>query len=491
MVRFEGVDLCGKWEIGKAMEVDEMEGRTMRGRMRRFSGNYFWPCAVGVVALTLACGGWARGNGGGYIRGGVVTTGGVAGFEPEATEHVRILEETLLIRAGKERARVEVHYVMRNVTDGPVTVRFGFPLEESMDADFMQEEGDAGAKPHEMPRYCRDYEIRARGLALGVTWQAEENREGDERLQGLSGWNVSEISFAGGEEVPVTICFESDYPGSHQFVSDTSSSSAGIFRYRLSTAACWHGTIGEGRVIIEPDGIDLGDIRVLKPVNRFKKDDERWIWNFEDLAPTLDDDLEIECQPRVNVFGHQALEKERDGGLPSHLYAEYVDRGGRWSMLHSNYEVKASSTLAPGGGYRYDAENVRDLWGENAWSEGVEGKGVGEWLELTPKVGKPLVEIRILPGYQKARDGGGSLFRANARPKTVRVELNGEHRFDAEIPDLEEEVVIPVSGYDEPVERVRLTFIEVYPGDLYEDLCVTAVRLHARLDREPEIQPQR
>ncbi len=121
----------------------------------------------------------------------------------------------------------------------------------------------------------------------------------------------------------------------------------------------------------------------------------------KDLAPTLDDDLEIECQPAVDVFGHQPLVKETEDGLPSHLYAEYVVRGGKWTMLHSNYEVKASSTLAPEGEYSYDAENVRDLGEESAWSAGAEGSGVGEWLELVPVAPKPLVDIRDHAGYQK------------------------------------------------------------------------------------------
>ena len=443
-----------------------------------------------LLGLFLISGMEAWGNGGGYISGGLRSTGGIVGFEPVATEHVRILDETLTIRAGKDRAKVEVRYVMRNMTDRKVKVRFGFPIEESADENPYQPTSGSARASHKSPQYCKDYAITARGKALRVAWQAEKNPEGDPRFKGLSGWNISEITFAKGEEVPVMIRFESVYPGSHHFVSDTSSTSAGIFRYRLSTAACWHGTIAEGRVIIEPDGIDAVDIRVIKPVNRFRKEGTRWLWTFKELEPTLDDDLEIECQPEVNVFGHQPLVKDRHA-VPEHLLAEYIQRGGRWSMMHSNYAVKASSTLPPDGDIRYDATHVRETWEAKAWSEGAAGSGVGEWLELVPAAAKPLIDIRLKPGYQKKTDSGRDLFKANARPKRVRVELNGEHRFDVEVPDREEEVVIPVSGYGKPVRRIRLTFTEVYPGEIYEDLCVTSVRLHALLDREPKFQPQR
>jgi len=443
------------------------------------------------AGLFLTGAGIACGNGGGYITGGVRATGGVVGFEPVATGHVRILDETLVIRAGRDSATVEVRYLMRNMTDKRVRVRFGFPIEESSADSPYRAVGDPAPASHKSPLYCKNYQIAARGKPLRVRWQAEENPEGDRRFNGLSGWNISEITFAKGEEVPVTIRFESEYPGGHHFVSETSTTSAGIFRYRLSTAACWHGTIAEGRVIIEPDGIDPADIRVIKPVNRFKREGDRWIWNFKDLEPTLDDDLEIECRPEVNVFGEQPLVREGRERLPMHLYAEFIDRGGRWSMLHSNYTARASSTLAPQGETRYDANNIRDRWAARPWSEGAPGHGAGEWLEITPAAAKPLIDIRIRPGYQGREDDEMHLFKANARPKRVRMELNGEHKFDVELLDEADEVVIPVRGYDKPVRKIRMTFTEVYPGERHEDLCVTSVRLHARLDREPKLRPTR
>ena len=441
--------------------------------------------------MFLLSAGLVWGNGGGYVHGGLRASGNIAGFEPVATDHVRILDETLWIRAGKTSAQVEVRYLMRNVTDKRVKVRFGFPLEEAHSYDPYMPMAASDRAAGSPPQYGKNYTITARGKPLRVTWQEETNPAGDERLRGLTGWNISEITFAKGEEVPVMIRFESEYPGADHFVSETSSASARIFRYRLSSAACWQGTIGEGRVIVEADGIDPHDIRVIKPVNRFRKEGERWIWNFKDLEPTLEDDLEIECQPQQNVYGQQALVKERAEGLPSHLYATFIERGGRWSMRHSNYAVKASSTLPAEGDLRYDAENIRDVWNKNAWSEGAEGIGVGQWLELAPVAAKPLIELVLKPGYQKTAPSGLNLFKANARPKVVRVELNGEHRFDAHIPDRPEEVVIPVRGYDKPVRKIRLVFTEVTPGEHFEDMCVTSVELHVRLDREPKIQPQR
>jgi hypothetical protein len=439
-----------------------------------------------LISIMLASTSLVLANGGGYSRGGTHRTGDLAGFEPKATENIRIIDEKLHIRAGAKQAQVEVRYLMRNMTDKRVKVRFGFPVEESFTEHAMLPMDDPKrVSRHDQPAYCKNYLITASGKPLKVTWQAEANPEKDEKFKGLSGWNISELVFAKGEEIPVMIRFDSEYPQEEWGVSDDSSISAAIFRYRLSTAACWHGTIASGRIVIEADGIDPTGLRVIKPVNRFKREDGRWVWNFENLEPTLDDDLEIECQPARMIYGGRTIGKWSEDH-PPHLYADYIEIGKRWSMLHSNYSVKASSTLKPEGEVRYDPENIRVRWEDSAWSEGAAGPGIGEWLELTPVEPKPLLNIVIKPGYQK-----NQLFKANARPKTIRVELNGTHRFDAAIPDREEEVTIPVTDYQQPVRKIRLTFTDVYPGATYEDLCVTAVQLHVRLDRKPYVQPAR
>ena len=48
----------------------------------------------------------------------------------------------------------------------------------------------------------------------------------------------------------------------------------------------------------------------------------------------------------------------------------------------------ASSTLPPSGNHKYDVGNLKSNEGDLAWSEGVEGDGVGESITLT--VTRPL-----------------------------------------------------------------------------------------------------
>jgi hypothetical protein len=437
------------------------------------------PFAVGILlALTQLI----HANGGGYVRGGIENTGDVSGFEPKATENIRILDEKLTIGLGPTEADVEVRYLMRNMTGKKVKVRFGFPVEESFDDD-----NTMGYEPETKPKardgkklaYCRNYQITAAGKPVKATWQGETTEIKGPQLKGVAGWLISELTFAANEEKPVMIRFQSVYPTDVWSMSESGTRSAGLFRYRLSTAACWNGTIGAGRIVLKPKGIDPSWLRVIKPVNRFRNEGGNLVWTFENLEPTLADDFEIEARPKTDFHSAQSQAKEQ-------THAEYIERRQQWTMAHSNYQVKASSTLSPEGNINYHPENIRLPWSE-MWCEGAEGPGVGEWLELVPEVAKPLAAISIKPGCFKSE----ALFAANARPKRMRIELNGEHTFTVEIPDTRDEFEFPVSNYKKPVKSIRLTFEDVWPGNRFEDLCVTSVRLHVRLDKKPKLDPSR
>ncbi len=439
-----------------------------------------------VPSLLLASSIPLLANGGGYLRGGITHAGDLTAFEPQATGNIRMVDEKLTIGLGKEEAKVEIHYLLRNQTKEKVKVRFGFPVEEVFDNDMIDEERTAhpeGNKAQVTPKYCQDYVITARGKEIPAKWQGEEKQSEDERFKGIAGWLVSEITFAPDQEIPVTIRFRSGYVSEDWGVSDDSHKSPSIFKYRLSSAAVWAGTIGTGKITLKPDGIPAEDLKVLKPANRFKKDGNTWVWEFNDLEPTLADDFEVEATPEERGYTRSAA----DPGKYEEPLAEYVQRAEKWSMAHTNYTITASSTLPASGDTNYSADNLKELWNEAAWSEGSKGPGIGEWLEVKPKVAKPLTAISIVPGYVK----GDDLFKANARPKKVLIELNGEHQFTVEIPDSPELFEFPVTGYNKPVNTVKLTFQDVWKGSRHQDLCVTGLRLHVALDKAPKIQPAR
>ncbi|NJM37022.1 MAG: DUF4424 family protein [Akkermansiaceae bacterium] len=200
-------------------------------------------------------------NGGGYFRGGVEKAGDIAGFEPEETEKIQILNEHLTVSLGPKDAEVEVRYVMRNQTDKKVKVRFGLPVEESFDQNQLMG-GEAATSPDSKEKitlkYCQNYTISARGKPITAKWQIEEKEidgNPDKRFKGIAGWLISEMTFSAHEEKPVTIQFKSGYPLEYWNISDNTSETPAIFRYRLSSAACWAGAIGTGRILLSPSAL--------------------------------------------------------------------------------------------------------------------------------------------------------------------------------------------------------------------------------------------
>ena len=438
--------------------------------------------AVVVAAVLALSSSNSQANGGGYSRGGVSYTGTVAGFEPSGTENVRIMDEQLSIRLGRKQAEVEVRYVLKN-TGRATSVRFGFPVEE-LAGESMFEPEKKPAPIKSSPEYCRNFLIEVGGKPVAAKFESEtpEAKKDDSRRVGLKGWMVSKIVLGAGEEKTMTIRYVSEYPYSNFFVSDDGTVSARTFNYRLSTGACWADTIAKGRVVIEPDGVNPDEVRVLKPVNRFRREGGRWVWDFEKLEPALADDIVVEATPGESSYGGRNMSGNFSGGQR----VNFLERNGAWYVEHTNYSVKASSTLAPEDNKDYSADNIR-TW-DNVWSEGAPGPGIGEWLELVPEVPQPLESIRITPGHCESK----GLFKANARPRRVEVLINGSYRFETVLDD-DFNVLqrIPITGYHEPVKKLRLTVMDVFPGSKYEDLCISRLALESRLKKKPHIQPAR
>jgi len=409
-------------------------------------------------------------NGGGYARGGVESTGTLTGFEPKGTENIRILDEHLTIRLGMDDADVKVVYRMKNQSGKRIKVRFGFPVKESSDGTMPTDDLNAVVPENIQKKliHCQDYHAAAGGKTLKAKFEKEPNRK-DPKFAGLAGWLVSKTTFAPGEEKQIVITYRSTYPRRSFSVSGRGSSAPKVFTYRLSTGACWAGTIQSGLVEILPNGVDPSWVRIIKPVNRFKKNGHSWVWKFQDLEPTLADDIVVEAVPTIEFM---------------HAYRKIR---GKWTMTHENYTVKASSTLPPDQHHSYYPAELNDSVRDNAWSEGAPGPGIGEWLEIRPKVAKPLTAIKMHPGYRETEE----LFQSNARPKRIKVILNGDHSFTADIPDKNAWCWIPVRNYDKPVKTIKIVFEDVWKGTHFEDMCVSEIALVAKLDKKPKLGPVR
>ena len=158
-----------------------------------------------------------------------------------------------------------------------------------------------------------------------------------------------------------------------------------------------------------------------------------------------------------------------------YLIQDYWDAVGdacSWYCGGGPDSVYASSSLEG----NYAPKNAHDLNFKNAWVEGVEGHGIGEYLEYRFEARSPrITNIIIVPGYVKSQEA----WNANSRVKEMDLLVNGklfatfqfedvrgEHEFEFE----------PIGRFSETEPwTMRFVIKAVYPGEKYEDTVISEI----------------
>jgi hypothetical protein len=460
-----------------------------------------WIVAVSLVVLAPA---GLFANGGAW-QTGVPLTGNAAATDQKKATDVTIEDENLTIDLHQEFAAVEVRYRMKN-TGKQVEQDFFFPVERWAESDGE----DAGTAQIDLEAYA----ISADGTELkfenvnakGEKAKAVKDERWGDFKPGTRLWKKSRIPFTPGQTREVVIRYHSPYAAVQSSVSDDGHSDELYFRYSLSPAATWKGPIGKGKITVTYLHPRPEETVITKPKDRFKKiSDTQFVWEFQNLKPTLADDIRIAVHPAYDTYpAHGEFQVNYEDQT---FRAEYVIEKNRYFIQHSDYDAVASSTLKPQappsprptptettseaeeGPKDYEAVHLKAM-GTGTWAEGVEGDGIGENVTLTVHKPKPLDAVLIMPGY---KDYDGSLWTKNNRVAELEITLNGEHTFTATIPDekFNELYPIPVRGYTKPVSSVKLVIKKVHPGTRYHDTCISAVQLRVPLSKKPEITSAR
>ena len=148
---------------------------------------------------------------------------------------------------------------------------------------------------------------------------------------------------------------------------------------------------------------------------------------------------------------------------------------------------------------RYAPDKARDGDTTTAWVEGAEGHGIGAVLVVP--YDRPGSGVRIWAGYGKS----AALFRANGRPKDIRVHVIavgnvfanaydsmyasgadgaytdltvvGAHASTLRDHNGYQRLPLPQGEYDQAgTYLIAIELLSVYPGTRYEDTCITEVR---------------
>jgi hypothetical protein len=459
---------------------------------------------VAAVSLFLVSTSLLLANGGAW-QTGVPLTGNGAASDQKRSTNVTIEDEKLTIDLHQEFAAVEVHYQMKN-TGAQVDQDFFFPVERWADSDGE----DAGSAKLDLEGYT----ISADGTELKFEnvdakgekpKPAKDERWGDFK-PGTRLWKKSSIPFTAGQTREILIRYRSPYAAVQSSVSDDGHSDDLYLRYSLSPAATWKGPIGKGKITVNYLHPLPEEISIAKPKDRFKKvTDTQSTWEFQNLKPTIADDIKIIAHPAYDTYAaHGEFQVNYED---QKFRAEYIIEKNRYFIQHSDYDAVASSTRKPEpaptpdpnkkesdnasepeGERTFDVDHIKGVSG-GAWAEGVEGDGIGESITLTVHKPKPLDAIMIIPGY---KDYEKKEWAKNNRVAELEITLNGEHTFTAAIPneELTELYPIPVRGYTKPVSSVKLVIKKVHPGTT-GDTCISDVQLRIKLAQKPKIQGAR
>jgi hypothetical protein len=464
-----------------------------------------------IVSFVLFLLGDSRlfGNGGAW-QTGVPLTGNGAATDQKKTTNVTIEDEKLTIDLHQEFAAVEVRYRMKN-TGAQVEQDFFFPVER-----WAESEDEGGSTMTDLEGYA----ISADGTELkfenvdakGEKPKAQKDARWGDFKAGTRLWKKSSIPFTAGQTREILIRYRSPYAAIQSSVSDDGHSDDAYFRYSLSPAATWKGPIGKGKITLNYLLPRPEEIAIAKPKDRFKKvSDTQFEWEFQNLKPTLADDMRIVVHPAYDTYparGEFAVNYE-----DQKFRADYVIEKNRYFLQHSDYDATASSTkksepapspsptpeqsktddnaaVTPEGPTDYEVKNIKGLESGTTWAEGVDGDGIGESITLAVHRPLPLDAIMIMPGY-KADDA--TFWSKNNRVAELEITLNDEQTFSATIPDekFAELYPIPVRNYAKPVSTVKLVIKKVHPGSSTHDTCIAHVELRTKLAKKPAIQAAR
>jgi hypothetical protein len=463
-----------------------------------------------TLALFVGSGSILFGNGGAW-QAGIPATGNASASKNDQHTDITIENELLKIDLHPEYADVTVRYRMHN-TGPKVQQDFFFPVERwgriqtadedresddinryqiSVDGKELKSTNVAGPT-EERTVETREATSEAKEESSETEEPAGETTSGDiwqEKVSIIKSWKKSVIPFERNQTRDVTIHYKTRYAENDESVSDDLHIGDATFAYSLSPAATWKGPIGKGKIEINILHPEPEDVSIQKPKDRFKKiSDTRYEWDFENLKPTMADDIRMVAHSKYDSYTTGFSEEDATKRV------SYVLKEHQYFLDHTDYDATASSTLAAQGKHNYDVVNIKgDPTREtfSPWAEGVEGDGIGENITLNVKRSLPLYGILIQPGYYDY--GNKEPWLKNNRVAALEVKLNDERTFTETIPDeiFQRPYLIRVRDYTKPVTKIKMVIKGVHRGTQFRDTCISLVKLRAPLGKKPEVHGAR
>jgi hypothetical protein len=415
-------------------------------------------------------------NGGPIDGSRVVGSGSV---ELGQVEGVVLRSEDLSFVLHADRVDAEVVYLLEN-TGPALDVEFGFPVDFLTDFEDVSYLYPEDSEP--LPEVS-EFTISLDGEPLRIDRVVADSSEcvlDDWTWQMASLWHLATLRLLEGEthELRVSYTFKPSFLDAEYSKSWYPSWGPRSFFYRLDPAGGW----GDGVVESASFRIDLGEI--IHAGDEFTvPDGGSWIDPTTYGWTAADFDIS-RAEPLRASYTVDHL-KDSEFILDNLLDAADVEA------------IRTSAVLPASGGFTYEPDNLIDMDFTTAWCPGGTGGGVGSWIELDMEPCR-LGSLLIANGYTKS----GEAYAANSRIRSVRVTLTGDPdngRGSGEVCVVSDEVItledIPWAELDRrnlarglqvlysegdmgrSVAGIRLEILEVYPGAVWDDLCVSELVL--------------
>lgn len=165
-------------------------------------------------------------------------------------------------------------------------------------------------------------------------------------------------------------------------------------------------------------------------------------------------------------------------------YWEIIGGGCSWYCGGGPKEVTASSYLKSQGANNYEPKNAHDLNYKNAWVEGVEGYGIGEYLLYTFGGASPRInEIIVVNGYVKSK----TAWEDNSRVKKLKVYIDDKPYAILNLKDIrgsQSFKIEPIGNSDrkdwdvlktKPDWTLKFEILDVYKGLKYDDVVISEI----------------
>ncbi len=179
------------------------------------------------------------------------------------------------------------------------------------------------------------------------------------------------------------------------------------------------------------------------------------------------EDAEAGIIKGVVALGKKIREKTDDNAL-------YVDNKITSSIITWD-NVYASSHLIQKS-KTYKVENVIDDNESTAWIEGVNGDGIGEYIEFSSKGTFRVDKIDIINGLSKSE----KTYKNNNRIKKVVIEFSDKTQQVYELKDNNMDYqTIDIGGKN--TNSIKITIQEVYTESrIYQDSCISEIAIYGQ-----------